>query len=56
MTVTVVLRSPEGTERRVIVTERSSDEATMAAAVRCAQRSWDDRCEGWLPVRVDPYA
>jgi hypothetical protein len=48
----VVIQSPTGQQRQVQVTERSSDEKTMQAGMQVAQRSWPDKCEGWLPVCV----
>jgi hypothetical protein len=55
MLVVVIIQSPTGQQRFISVTERSSEEATMRAAMKVAQRSWEDRCEGWLPVRVDAW-
>lgn len=55
MFVWVTFQSPTGQQRFVCTPERSSDERTIAEAQRTAQRSWEDKCEGWLPVGVTEW-
>jgi len=55
MQTQVVFQSAVGTERSVSVTERSSEEATMNAAVRVLERMIGAErvsAEGWMPLRV----
>lgn len=47
MDVFVLFQSPTGRQENVMVTERSSEEATIAAATRVLGRP------DWLPIRIE---
>jgi hypothetical protein len=53
MEVRVIFVSPSGKEHIQYVTERSSEERTIAAACRLLDRKWGlAEARRWMPLRV----